>query len=827
MKRDVFLHLVNVLTDGSRSNSTELRQCVKSLNADSMVLVHVLAQLRSVFPDAVLLSTQAKDSNSENSQSQASAALASVVEGILARSIQPTASLINELFFILEVGIDQHANLHVNAEYLMQLSMRCLTKLLDKASPKDAEVGGALRIDVAVKLIRDQVSKNPQTFQEAMLLLATMAAIKPDQVMADIMVIISHISKEGLSRDDSYNFSVMEKTLRSILPVLVSSLKNKTGGSSDHFSLLLESRNAISKFTNNVKFMPKHRRQPFFDLLVEVLGEQDFLSAVCMLLIDIDAFKISKQKEQRDEGRVMSTLHLPLSIMRGHSAAVQLVALGQIWQEIQRLWQNREADVTEADSKVFLSRLNVSPVDEHSANQPDPRKQISALLAFIKRAIKDVTFERRLDSEGWRSSSKDIVGRGLESFIQNALEMSSVDDSVVSEDAGQTLTNITALAPVSTLMRVVVNLVKSKDAQRQESGYDLFSSRLSELDSEERETVASNTQAIVQAALATLEDGKKQQSHRLSALQVLRQIASSLLESEHAAISAVLPVTMSLVQDAKVNLSIRQSAFILISQLSVQLGPRLIPQIAALSPLCLSTVQLSLDASSGIQDSTLRQSALETLSGLFISVPVFMTSQLEPILTVAVIPELQTQSKLQSRSNGKKVGEKQVQNPLSCLLTTLIKNSEVQDVFDSLFAAWEKAEKSSKVTLIGLLDFLQKALRQTSREGMAKVYKSIYRFILKVLDLRRLSSNLLTNAEIHEIENSCLKGFLKMVLKLNETTFRPLFLRIFDWAVLDLVEEEGLESDSEKVFSDHGICARRLVLYKVINLLLEGLRGLV
>lgn len=115
MKRDVFLHLVNVLTDGSRSNSTELRQCVKSLNADSMVLVHVLAQLRSVFPDAVLLSTQAKDSNSENSQSQASAALASVVEGILARSIQPTASLINELFFILEVGIDQHANLHVNA----------------------------------------------------------------------------------------------------------------------------------------------------------------------------------------------------------------------------------------------------------------------------------------------------------------------------------------------------------------------------------------------------------------------------------------------------------------------------------------------------------------------------------------------------------------------------------------------------------------------------------------------------------------------------------------------------------------------------------------
>lgn len=247
-----------------------------------------------------------------------------------------------------------------------------------------------------------------------------------------------------------------------------------------------------------------------------------------MLLIDIDAFKISKQKEQRDEGRVMSTLHLPLSIMRGHSAAVQLVALGQIWQEIQRLWQNREADVTEADSKVFLSRLNVSPVDEHSANQPDPRKQISALLAFIKRAIKDVTFERRLDSEGWRSSSKDIVGRGLESFIQNALEMSSVDDSVVSEDAGQTLTNITALAPVSTLMRVVVNLVKSKDAQRQESGYDLFSSRLSELDSEERETVASNTQAIVQAALATLEDGKKQQSHRLSALQVLRQIASSL-----------------------------------------------------------------------------------------------------------------------------------------------------------------------------------------------------------------------------------------------------------------------------------------------------------
>jgi U3 small nucleolar RNA-associated protein 10 len=51
--------------------------------------------------------------------------------------------------------------------------------------------------------------------------------------------------------------------------------------------------------------------------------------------------------------------------------------------------------------------------------------------------------------------------------------------------------------------------------------------------------------------------------------------------------------------------------------------------------------------------------------------------------------------------------------------------------------------------------------------------KQIFAFFLDVFDLRAVGS------------------FLELVTKLNEATFRPLFVRLYDWAVIDLSEGKG------------------------------------
>ena len=44
---------------------------------------------------------------------------------------------------------------------------------------------------------------------------------------------------------------------------------------------------------------------------------------------------------------------------------------------------------------------------------------------------------------------------------------------------------------------------------------------------------------------------------------------------------------------------------------------------------------------------------------------------------------------------------------------------------------------------------------------------------------------------IDAIEESSIGSFLELVTKMNESTFKPLFIRLFDWAVIDLSEGKG------------------------------------
>lgn len=95
-------------------------------------------------------------------------------------------------------------------------------------------------------------------------------------------------------------------------------------------------------------------------------------------------------------------------------------------------------------------------------------------------------------------------------------------------------------------------------------------------------------------------------------------------------------------------------------------------------------------------------------------------------------------------------------------------------------------------------------------------YRSIFKLFLSVFDLRREHQQALDLSDISEIEDHALNAFVQFILKLNEQIFRPLFLRTYDWAVIDLAEEEG--------GSTEGLLARRIVLYKLMDKLLSQLK---
>jgi U3 small nucleolar RNA-associated protein 10 len=103
----------------------------------------------------------------------------------------------------------------------------------------------------------------------------------------------------------------------------------------------------------------------------------------------------------------------------------------------------------------------------------------------------------------------------------------------------------------------------------------------------------------------------------------------------------------------------------------------------------------------------------------------------------------------------------------------------------------------------GFFHLLRVTLRHADKQNLPTMVKPIFAFFLDVFDLRHrlqkrnfdqvvsLLSRIHRLADIqviNEIEESAITSFLELVVRLNEVTFKPLFIRLYDWAVIDLSE---------------------------------------
>ncbi|SPO26859.1 related to UTP10 - nucleolar protein, component of the small subunit processome [Ustilago trichophora] len=861
MRKEIYLHLATIVADPSLPASPEVGSALRELEVDSAILIAVFSELRETITSKALSGPESKRARmslgSDETMKRTCAILVAVLETAVGSKLVCSGVLLYELFEVLRVAVDLHSGLlTTNAEQMMQLTMSCIEKVLqvvpDSAAAIPAEVAQALRVDIIVSVVKS--SNNPQTFQHALLLLSKIANIAPEAVLHNVMPIFTFVGSTVLQRDDAFSFSVVEKVLQSIVPALVSSLKASVVAKESKFALLCEARAFVRIFTDAAAHVPRHRRQMFFRLLVDILGADDFAAAVAMLLVDRSAHKIVKQPKSDAE----QTLQLPLAVVSPHSAMVQVRVLQQVWEEVLRICANR--DETDSLSElVFLDRAGRLD-KEHVDHESEPLRQVQALIMFIRHVLKSKMFAEQI--EGVPASE---VGPELETFIRLALETVARTRSSQPAIAALTLEVLDSampFAPVPNVLAVVSTLVEGDDVPRKTSGFSLFASRVAAMapGSADRITVTTFTPTIVKAAidviqgsLASSQGGSDAEALRQAALDALKTISSSAQPAEHGPLASTLPV---LVQLGKVGVeaeggnravpsAARISVFSISRRLTTKLGPRLIPHIAALVPFCLSIVSLSSKpASAGDSDeedekasaargvnsnvSSLRTGALDTLTGLFGSVSTFMTSYVPEIIRMSTSPELK--QAMSSASGSSTASERS----LNLLISTLIRKAPAKEVFEATFKVWDdefaspnsdaeiKAER-----LVGISEFLGRALRQSDREAISGTYKLVYRFLLRALDLRRTSigskDQKLSQTAIGRVESSLVgSAFMRMVLKLNEASFRPLFMRMFDWAVLDLVDD-----DADFATEADGIIARQIVLFKTFNALSETLRSLV
>jgi len=160
-------------------------------------------------------------------------------------------------------------------EYVQQLVLSCLLAFstdqqkLKKSEQLDERV---FRVDTVVQCIRG--SESPQTHHHALLLLATIASLHADRVLASIMPIFTFMGANVLRQDDQYSFAVIKQTVEQILPPLVAKQSKA------------DVKLVIKVFVDALFHIPKHRRLRLFSILVTTLGEKLYLHVVGCLLVE-------------------------------------------------------------------------------------------------------------------------------------------------------------------------------------------------------------------------------------------------------------------------------------------------------------------------------------------------------------------------------------------------------------------------------------------------------------------------------------------------------------------------------------------------------------
>ncbi|KAJ7762738.1 hypothetical protein DFH07DRAFT_813302 [Mycena maculata] len=642
--------------------------------------------------------------------------------------------LVSRLLETLHNVIQSSTSTDVDISYIEQSLMSAVENAAEKIVEVPNLAPSVIRLDILVELIR--VADNPQTFNQALLLMATLARLAPDSVLHNVMPVFTFMGSNVFHRDDSYSFKVVQKTVDSIVPVMVASLKSAHSAPLD---LYIASRDFLRVFTDAANHIPRHRRTSFFGHLTDVLGPADFIPPLCMLLVEKMASRIVRQSPEE----VQNLLVLPISVLHRHAPVLQTYILTEVLREAQRL-TIRAAD----PENLEPSLLDSSPDDDHLLPSAATfKRRAQALVIFVGFATKmsPPTGAQVNVPEG--GSMSNLVS--LLIALATARGGSSPDTKVeeISQAARSSLTRALGFMSAVNFIDAVLSILKSGDSRVQGGALDLLSERLPDIASGTRIKITARINETVEEIRKLLPlhpDG----TLAASSYKALQSIADTMSPGEEGSLLALIPPIIAAIRTRKM----AKSAMAALAPMAIKLGPRLIPFFRDIVTQCVTLLR---DGVEGVEAET-----LSVLHGLLTSIPTFWG-----------LAELTQISKLYIDHYASSAA------PFMALMKTVAKRAPTGVLITALADMWPSLQATPNVDrLVGYFDLLKRCLRGGSRSAVQENVRPLFNIFLEGFNAEGFAS------PKSEAEAETIAAFIELVVKLNEASFRPLFRKLYDWA---------------------------------------------
>ncbi|BFZ54045.1 snoRNA-binding rRNA-processing protein utp10 [Savitreella phatthalungensis] len=681
----------------------------------------------------------------------------------------------------LQETICLEVELHTAMSYTQQIILTCIGDLLTTPNLDPS----AVRLDVIVNCIRNSAS--PQVQTRALLLVAQLAKIAPDQVLHGVMPIFTFMSANILRQDDGFSAHVIEETVVNVIPPLLSAQR------SDRDAQLLDATDILRCFVDALPHVPKHRRLKLYIDLVNVMNNHSYLATLILLIMDKTTHIASSKDKQQEALRTYQ--EFVLALLPQFSPQVQLEVIAAI---VSAIAPQRSPESRADESSNNIARQSMIAVLSMIDASDRMRLILLTTVAghFASRKVRNILENAFATMPHLVSTATTVVIALLD--ISDTASEQKADVHDWQAKALDALDRFVTLLPVREFSKVAGSVATSA---RHESvrlkALQIVQTRAAAINPADSEA-SSSMLGLVRLFLTRLRDPVSSAVIRSSYLQSISAIGRRVGKSDLEVFANAAVIVLDSGAMESEDLVLKVSAIECVTTFLVVLGTRFLPILPRVVPHLLGALH---GADLRADGDLIPLASISCLESAIKTIPGFMTSYMDTILR---------QAAAQHEASEELVAEKQR------LLRIIPQHFPLRTVLPALKNAWQRHVGTDQGALSALLAVLRSAFEFADRAAISRAIKEAVGTFLCIFDTRRQLYAKSSVKTIERLERQAVDVFLHVALKLNDSTFRPVFYRLHAWT-------REVSATTDRLAQD----ARAITFYNLFSQLIAKFKSIV
>lgn len=704
-----------------------------------------------------------------------------ILEIVDSSSPETHPELVDGLFQTLAALHHFKSQIQSGMSYLLSLTLGSLLAIVNtsKGSAKPKFDTSVIRADLVVDCVR--TTDSPQVQNGALLLVGSLSVIAPELVLHSVMPIFTFMGSSVLRKDDDYSVSVIDQTIDQVVPALIQSLRNQKRDVVSGTSELLLS------FTAAFEHIPSHRRLRLFHALISKLGTQEFLFAVLAML----ANRYSADKD---------VLTLMTGLVSDTTPVVELTTYSK--------YLNLVSDSLKPKPGISQVLLGIGSDDGR-----DAQSICVDLLRDLAHLFKHSSLKSKLETAF--ESDDQVADQSRACFSRVLTQVLSIGEAVqsmkpVNQACGEVLGSLFSTLSLVDFLDTIEVLLQGPNDELRRKVLRLLETRLRQ--NPERDNLSQIRVLDFLPTLVGIVESSPDILLKHAAVSCIDRITDKYGRKDPSKVIAAARVVASESCLGQSDDRIRYMGVLCLASMAEVLGQAMIPALPDTLKRSLGLLELSLV--SGKENSRLHDAVFALFSALFVHLPFMISAgHLDKMLLLSF------------ESANADIEESSDESRQECL-RLMARKADVGATLGAVDRNWQHAIQAGPIAVNEILEVVTIAVDKNPKSTIAKNIGVLTKILFKAFDLRREQIALgdkaiFESTAIDEAEAALNDVTIKMIYKLNDSTFRPIFLKFVEWATTGSSQDEQARISRlttfykflEVFFGTLQVCFRRILFY--------------